>query len=291
MLVSYPTTRRLALTVAFALQVAARGQTIELKAWGYAPPARRPARFSPEATANPHPIGIYPNGSVVVSFATSEGAVLGSREQPGLTLHLVTFDRKGQFLGQKTWKTTDWYENGVFVSPEGNLLVRTGTTLRLYSRDADLVAERDLGGEDITVLPSSGGSAFALISDRQPYQLDLLSAKDLTSLKTCSYPNYGRVTSVSEHNVLLRLSSPPSDLLLRTVEVHEICGPKQFTYKWNKLPLTATLLDDTRTAITGPNLIVMNRDVTVWADSFKARHESIESPSGSAETETYLACW
>jgi len=276
-LVSY-TTRKIALTVVFALQIAARGQTIELKLWGYAPPARRPVRFSPEATSNPHPIGIYRDGNVVVCFVTREGAVLGTRKQPGLTLHLVTFDRKGQFLGQKTRQTTDWYENGVFVAPDGNLLVRTGTTLRLYSKDADLIAERDLGGEGITVLPSPVSSAFVLTSDRQPHQLDLVSAKDLTPLKTCSYPDYHRVTSVSEHNVLLSLSSPPNDPLLRTVEVHEICGPKQFTYMWNKLPLTATLLDDTHTAITGPNLIVMDRDVTVWADSFKSRHESIEGP-------------
>jgi hypothetical protein len=155
--------------------------------------------------------------------------------------------------------------------------------LRLYSKDAELLAERQVGSEDVSVLPLPGRQAFVLAPYWKSHEIDVLKAQDLSSSKTCAYPNFRSITSVSEHNVLLRLASPSSDPLLRRLDVYEICGSRQFAYEWSGFPLTAALLDDTRIALTNPNVVLMNKDIKKWTDSFKSKHESVEGPVSASE--------
>jgi hypothetical protein len=239
------------LALILATRIEAQVQHFDLKSFGYILPAKKPA-----SDVRPHAIAMYPNGNLVVSFVTGK--------QPGLLLHLITWNRKGEFLNEKKIPTTDRRENGIFATEQGKLLVQTASTLKLYSANGDVLAVRHLAGDRSKILPIPGGQAFALISDAE--DIELLDAANLTSSKKCS--EMAPIKSVSEHNVLLDVAVsrfPP----MHRLELHEICGATEFGYEWGELPDSVVLLDDTRIALTGPNVVLMSKEAKLWTESFK----------------------
>jgi hypothetical protein len=264
------------LALVLAIRIDAQVERIDLKSFGYSLPPTKPVRPPWEslgADLRSRPIAIFPDDNVLVSFVTGK--------QPSLILHLINFNRKGEFLNEKKVPTTGWYENGIYMTGQGNTLVRTASMLKLYSSNGEVLAEKQLTGDRTRILPIPAGQAFALL--RESENIEVLDARDLTSSKKCS--EMAPIRSVSEHNVLLDVPVsryPP----VHRLELHEICGASLFAYEWGELPDSATLLDDTRIALTGPNVVVMSKAVKLWTDSFK--HDvGAGSVSASANGNTF----
>lgn len=248
---------------------------INLRQWGYAPPARRPELLSREGVSSPKFIAVCRNHDVVVAFITRKGPDLATREEPALTLHAITVSEEGKLLSQKEFPAFGWYENSIFLNTDGDLLVRTGNKLNLFSKSGDPLAERQLDGDAWPVLlPFLNRQGMILF---RHWQVEAIDLQSLTTVRQCSYPNLP-VLSVSDRAVLVRFPIDATDPKPHRVQIDHTCGPIQFDYKWGPTPNlgNVTLLDDTRFVISdGPFLELVQAGARRWSDYFNRKHERI----------------
>ncbi len=158
---------------------------VDLRKFGYEKPAKRwgEGRGEYPWLWLPRYLSFTASNAVAVGFvAREETHSLPTREQPPLAFHVVFFaGRNGRILQAKKWPTTEWYENALFASSSGSLVVQAGKALLVYSSDFKLVAQRRLAAERIVIEPSPAGESLLLrlISSRN-IQTEVIRTSDLS---------------------------------------------------------------------------------------------------------------
>jgi len=235
-------------------------RTVDLRQWGYnAPPG--PGISYGEFYLPMPLVSVYKNGDVAAGFVTRGGATFGVRGRPTLVLHALRFDSQGNFLSRSKSPTMAWRGNGIFAVGGGDLLVRTPDALTLWSQQGTVLATRNLVDPYTSVEMSPNRETLLLV--RPGYDVHLLLAPELTSLKACT--DHESVHSISNGGLAIGFHGEPNHVV-----VSEICGPAQFEYHWTRRNARgATLLDDRRFVIRGPSGIeAVDRDVPLWHDFF-----------------------
>jgi hypothetical protein len=260
------------------LQVGAQVRRVDLREWGYKSPEKPRQVFLAQLSS--HMISIAENGDVLVGFVTHDRTGLVTREIPALSFHVLRFTSGGAFLSQKTFPTASWHENAVLAGIDGNVLIRTGDKLRLFSADFESLAERELPPTPKGVFlkwqifPLGNRTAFVLYRDSS---IELVDWRGLKTIKNCAFNPFESLHSAAQKNLLSFHGSPPSDPLLRRVEVDEICGPAQFSYSWVGDPVDATLVNDDDIFLAGGGSTVryVVKGQVQWKDAFDKKNDSV----------------
>ncbi len=261
---------------------AAQISHMDLKQWGYSAPARPSWGSVREGPASPRLLSFSSSGDLVVGFVTREGTALASRANPGLMLHALTLSGTSNLVAKQDFATPDWYENGLFVLAEGNLLVRVGDILRLYSPAGHVVAETQIRSRGAQILSLPNRQAFVVNYDVWPPTIEVLDSRTFESLNKCSCSACNWFESVSNRNVLINLPKHGLVAPLNRIEISRICGPLQYAYEWRSdkepHPLYATLLNDEHFVMAGgyPSLEVFDRGTKQWTDHFDRKHDAID---------------
>lgn len=250
-------------------------KTIDLRQWGYRAPSK-PTFTRGEIYQRSHLITVYKNGDVVIGFVAREGDTLADRAKPELTLHILTFDRKGSFLFEVNFPTTIREGNGIYAVASGNLLVRTPEAVTLWSHERGVIATRPTPDPQTSVEISPDRETILLRTAGSTLQT--LSARNLTALESCPYRDRW-MGSMSDHNI--SIGSPQQYTEPHQhVRVDAICGPTQFEYGWSYPTGTAILLDDRRLIIDGHSIIELVEGGAIrWRDSFGKGEYALEVES------------
>jgi len=257
--------RAVAIVALFACTGLQAAWRVDLAEWGYKPPPPRAVR---EAGAVRF-LDFDSHNQVLAGFVVRAEDPLATSTDPGLILHVVAFDPDGKFLSDRQFPATSRYQNQIFATSSGNLLLATDQVLRLISPDGKVLAQRDLPRDWWRLWAAPDRTRFWFKN------LVVLDAKDLTTVAECSYPDH-RVDSISAHNTFLALYK--SNSFSHPTEVRAFCGSTQFTYVASQgEPSDGTLLDDDRVVLAygDPMVELIDRGVRLWRDSLDKRHERI----------------
>jgi len=253
---------------------------IDLRNWGYMPrPNYQPVfqEYSPTVSAGQ-------DGGVVIGFVTHDNTGLATRAHPPFSLHIIRFSSEGSFIDQHVIPSSSWEENGLFLTAEGNLLVRAGDKLRLFSKSMTLLTERELTPtkdspiKSWEIFPLPDRSAFLLYNFRRAEtSIEILNSADLVQIKGCHYSPHQSIYSVSKRFILSWLPSPSNDGALRTITISQPCGSIQYQVTWHGDPLGASLVGDDGLILAGTSPEVEFRTLegarVLWKASFDKRHD------------------
>ncbi len=166
---------------------------IDLTEWGCKP---RP-NFRPVVQRYSQCISVGPGGRVAVGFVTRDRTGLATRTLPPLSLHVIQFGSEGAFLRQDIVPTSSWDDNSILFTARGDLLVRSGEKLRLFSAMILQMSEIELKTTTYSpiisweIFPRADRSAVLLYNfRREETSLQLLNSVDLAPLKRCVYDPY-----------------------------------------------------------------------------------------------------
>src|SRR5215471_9852060 len=267
------------LLLLLAIPAVSQEHNIDLSPWGYTRPPSPPfpRGYSPV-------ISVGPGGRIAAAFVTGERNRLATDQHPPLSFHIIQFSHEGSFLDQQVLPTSTWTENAVLFTATGNLLVRTGDKLRLFSTSMKLLVEKDVklsSGSPVTswkIFPTPDRSAFLLYHfGGKSSTVQLLNSNDLEPVKSCPVSPLGHLTSVSNRNISSFSPTPGSDPTLRAITVSAICGDIQYRYSWHDGPVGATLVGDDAVILAGlsPLIEFVGEAGTkvLWQTTFDQRHE------------------
>jgi hypothetical protein len=235
---------------------------VDLRQWGYIAPF---GRGGVGEGYRSRLVSVSKSGNIVAGFVARDGEGLASRNRPTLVLHVVTVDGEGKLVAESKFPTTMWLGNQIFAVAGGNLLVRTPEELLLSSEHGEVLASKRLADPHIRLelFPNREGVALESLKG----VIEVLSTRDLKTLKDCSYPYW--VASISNHNSLIRFPERLTDALPFRLQVAELCGTAQFEYSWRYPAGSLILLDDSRFVIHAASTIqLFNRETLRWQHTF-----------------------
>jgi len=140
---------------------------IDLSKFGW---QRLPPRMTGEGTGR---IGrlleVDHKGRILVGYTSRDRQDLASRNNPTLAFHVLSFDSEGRNISSFELPTTRWYDNGLYLDAEDDVIVKANDVLR--ARPAE--SERKLGPDDWNVLRSCSITCEVVQStDRRTLLLD-----------------------------------------------------------------------------------------------------------------------
>jgi hypothetical protein len=124
-----------------SMHLVAQNLRLDLTQWGYKPPDSKRREYLSSLPL--HTVSVGPGDEIAVGFVTRDLG-LGTRELPPLTFHVLVFTREGAFVWHKEFPTASWFENGVYSGVDGNLVVRAGEKLVLFSSHFEQRAEKPI---------------------------------------------------------------------------------------------------------------------------------------------------
>jgi len=268
----------------FGSQASGQVHRVDLREWGYKPPENSSETFRTQLSSQI--ISVGQNGEMVAGFVTRDRTGLATRELPPLSLHVVRFAKNGQFVLQASVPTPSWQENAIFYGASGELLIRTGTRLTLFSSNMERVTQRDLPLTPNShlinwkIIPLPSRRAFLLYHFRSAdTSIALFNWNDSKPLKECSYSQNDNLLSASNMNILSWHPSGRDNPLSREIEVSEICGPSRFSYSWDGEPLSAALADDSSIILAGggPSVSFVVGGKVLWKDVFNKKSDVVSN--------------
>jgi hypothetical protein len=115
-------------------------------------PVPKPQRGSESPGSRSKLISIDHNGRVLVGFTTRENYTLATREQPGLSFHILRFTPEGKDDVSLVLPTKTYFTNGFYLGQNDQIIARANDALQVMSEGGDA---RERGAAWRSLMPCS----------------------------------------------------------------------------------------------------------------------------------------